>query len=725
MAADFVGSKECKSCHQGQFEDWQGSHHDMSMRHADSNSVLGDFNNVSFDFSGKTNKFFIRDSNYWVYIEGPDGKFHHYQIKYTFGFNPLQQYMVEFEDGRVQLIPFAWDSRSKQEGGQRWFYLYPEFTDNHDEFFWTNTGQNWNYMCADCHSTNVRKNYDLKSNTYSTQFSEVNVGCEACHGPASDHLAWTKASNAKIESYGFNRDLSKSVDKWVVQDDFNTLKPKNIDHSEQVLVCAQCHSRRTQLGGGDHVKAKAFGERYLLDLIDEEHYYADGQVYDEDFVYGSFLQSKMHDNGVVCSNCHNPHSAELTLPKETLCLQCHQTDKYAVKSHHQHQNNSTGSQCINCHMPETTYMQIDARRDHGWHTPRPDLARQLGTPDTCLTCHKGKDSDWSNKYLVKWYSQSTVREEKDFASSFTAATQGLRGAVSELSRISQTVTYSNIIRASALQRMSGSNDPNAIVAIARGAKSSDDNIKLGAIDGAVNLNAAERWRIISPLLNDPVLAVRTEAASTLASLWPSLTPQQQVLLNPALQEYMEVQTYNADRGFSHVNKAIVYSYQGKAEQAIVSYRQSIEIEPYFSPAYVNLAELFRQLQRDNEAVATLKLGMAKNPENGDIPFSLGLAYIRSKESAKAISYLKLAAELAVSNAHYYYVYGLSLEASNRAQAYKALYGAYNISRNPQHLYALCDMQVRYQAKEAEQCINELSRVAPADVVSALRLKWSK
>ena len=263
------------------------------------------------------------------------------------------------------------------------------------------------------------------------------------------------------------------------------------------LVCAQCHSRRTQISKNDHVKGNAFGERYLLDLISSTNYHPDGQVYNEDFVYGSFLQSKMYKNGVVCSDCHNPHTAELKLPIETLCLQCHQSDNYASTQHHKHPENSTGAQCVNCHMPETTYMEIDARRDHGFHIPTPNLAQKLGTPDTCLTCHEDKSSQWSSSKVNAWYPNSSVEAEKDFVAVFSAINlalneQQLQGVSSELSRIAQTISYAGIIRASALTKMASVSNTNTIIAIARAAKNPDENIRLGAIEGAQSMASVLR-----------------------------------------------------------------------------------------------------------------------------------------------------------------------------------------------------------------------------------------
>jgi len=718
-ADKYVGSKQCIDCHQEQYQAWQGSHHDMAMRHANSETVQGDFNNVSFESNAKVNRFYQKGAQYWVNIEGPDKQFHDYQIKYTFGFEPLQQYMVEFDDGRLQLIPFAWDTRSKDQGGQRWFNLYPEQTEKHQDFFWTNMGQNWNYMCADCHSTNVDKNFDVETNSYNTTYSEINVGCEACHGPASEHIGWTQSQDKSTSSVGFNRTITKAVTSWVAKPGKSTLMPDTKVESEQTLVCAQCHSRHVQISNQDHVEGKALGDRYLMSLINAQRYYPDGQVYDEDYVYGSFLQSKMNKNGVVCSDCHDPHTAKLKLPEKTVCLQCHQTETYANKTHHNHPEASNGAQCVNCHMPETTYMEIDKRRDHAWHIPRPDFANNIGTPDTCLNCHADKNSEWSEQVTQTWYSKKNSEEEQHFAPIFAAIDQGYTQAATALSHIAQNPANASIVRASALERMTNNVDQNALIAIARGAKNNDEHIRIGAIRGAEKMPDQERWRILAPLLSDSVLSVRSEAARVLVPLWNSLTAAQRKALSPALDEYLTIQEFNADRGFAHTNKANVMMHQGKFKEAEQAYLTSIRIEPYFANAYINLADLYRQQKKEIESIDVLIKGTEAIPDNGSLFFSIGLAFIREKQSDKASMYLQKATEVEPNNAHFYYVYGLSLEQNNSQKAQIAIRKAYEVGGNPQHLYALCEMQIRHNAFQAKQCVNEFSKVGPKDAVMAL------
>ncbi len=192
-AAGYVGGDACTSCHDKQHGAWKGSDHDLAMQVADDKSVLGNFDNAKITYAGTTSTFSRRDGKFYVNTDGPDGKLADYEIKYTFGVHPLQQYLIEFPGGRKQALGIAWDSRPKTQGGQRWFHLYPgQNIKAGDPLHWTGVQQNWNFQCAECHSTDLRKNFDAKAGTFDTRWSQINVSCEACHGPGSNHVAWAK-----------------------------------------------------------------------------------------------------------------------------------------------------------------------------------------------------------------------------------------------------------------------------------------------------------------------------------------------------------------------------------------------------------------------------------------------------------------------------------------------------------------------------------------------------
>ncbi|WP_334551922.1 multiheme c-type cytochrome [Vibrio scophthalmi] len=733
-AASFVGKEQCVDCHLEQTQAWQGSHHDMAMRHAKPDAVLGDFNDVTMMHNGKAHRFYQKGDEYWVTLEGPKGEMQDHQILYTFGFEPLQQYMVAFEDGRVQLIPYAWDSRPKSQGGQRWFHLYPD-TKPHDEFYWTNTGQNWNFMCADCHSTNLKKNYDAESNRYNTTWSEINVGCEACHGPGSEHVeqATQYANQPRSEwskhsaHLGFDRDLGQSVANWVYQEGHSTLQPEAIVPTAQVQTCAQCHSRRTQLNEtGDHVNGSFF-DKYRLSLITPELYHHDGQIYDEDYVYGSFLQSQMARKGVACSNCHDPHSATLKVAEEAVCAQCHLASDYTPEKHTFHAAGSQASKCTTCHMPETTYMQVDPRRDHSWHVPRADIAKHIGTPNVCTSCHTDQSAQWADEQVAAWFPESPYRNQQHFAVAFYADEIGHQGSADALAYSAQDASLAPIIRASALERMAGNQSQNTLISLARAVKHDNEMIRLGAIEGASGYEFGDQWKILSPLLSDPVLAVRTEAAAALVSGYLSMNAEQKAQLKPALEEYIEIQRFNADRGFGRVNLGNVHRQMGDSAQAERLYQQAIELEPYFENSYINLADLYRTQGDESKAREVLLSGLTAQPSSSIIPYSLGLSLLRSGDRAKANDYLAIAAKGAQTNAQYWYVYGLALEGSDVMAASQALNQAYQVGGNPQHLYAQCEVLARNRHSAAvdealKACLGTLAQVVPAEVVGQLRAR---
>ncbi len=388
----FVGAGICKECHQAEFKAWHGSDHDLAMQEANDQTVLGDFNNAKFKHDAVESTFFKRDGKFMVRTDGPDGKLTDYPITYTFGVKPLQQYLIAFPGGRYQALSIAWDSRPKVEGGQRWFHLYPkEKMDYTDQLHWTGRYQNWNMECAECHSTNLKKGYDAATDSYKTTFNEINVACESCHGPASQHVEWAKKAQPPYP--GDDKGLAVKLqsdwqEAWKFPDS-NALFAHRDQPANDALMntCWACHARRSTLVEGS-LPGLPLEDTHRPALLTQPTYYADGQQRDEDYTWGSFRQSKMFQNGVTCMDCHEPHSLKLRAEGNALCTRCHNAAKFDTEQHHFHKQDSLGAQCMNCHAPEQNYMVIDGRHDHSFRLPRPDLSLSLGSPNACTQCHQ-------------------------------------------------------------------------------------------------------------------------------------------------------------------------------------------------------------------------------------------------------------------------------------------------------------------------------------------------
>ncbi|MGH6623608.1 MAG: cytochrome c3 family protein, partial [Burkholderiaceae bacterium] len=439
--ASFVGSTACAACHSKETAAWQSSDHRLAMQHASADAVLGNFNDATFRHAGVESRFFKRDGRYFVRTDGPDGKLTDFEVKYTFGARPLQQYLIEFPDGRLQALSIAWDTRPASEGGQRWFHLYGnEKIDHRDELHWTRGQQNWNFMCADCHSVDLRKGYDAATNRFASTWKDLTVGCEACHGPGSTHVAWAAGKDASVAHKGLTVTLDQRRGvAWPIDPATGNARRSTDKKSDaEIEVCAQCHARRSQIAEGYHA-GKAFLDHYRPALLTPPLYYADGQQRDEVFTWGSFLQSKMYAKGVTCSDCHEPHSLKLRAEGNAVCAQCHLSTKYDAPSHTHHAAGTAGSRCVDCHMPSTNYMVVDGRRDHGMRVPRPDLTLSTGSPNACNSCHRENDARWADVALVKWLGRRPGGLQ-NYAEAFAALAKGSATANAELLAVARDLS---------------------------------------------------------------------------------------------------------------------------------------------------------------------------------------------------------------------------------------------------------------------------------------------
>ena len=681
----FVGVEACAGCHQQQYILWQGSHHDQSMQEANDKTVLGDFNDKEFTYFDVTSKFYIEDGKYKVLTDGPDGKLEEYEIKYTFGIYPLQQYLIEFPDGRLQALGVAWDTRPQSEGGQKWFHLYPdEEIKFGDPLHWTGINHNWNYMCAECHSTNLEKNYNHEIDNYETTWSEINVSCESCHGPGSNHAKWAETED---KDYNAEKGLlvtfddRKGVD-WTINTETGISernKPKN--SNTEIEVCARCHSRRSIIWE-DYEHSKPLMDTHLPALIEDGYYYPDGQILEEVYVHGSFLQSKMYEKGVTCTDCHNPHSLKLNKQGNEMCNTCHLSSKFDSLSHHHHKEGSQGAECVGCHMPDKNYMVIDPRHDHSIRIPRPDLSRKFGTPNACNNCHNDKDTQWASDIANEWYGDK-ILSYNNYADVFYSSRTGMPDSEKLLSELAVNGSAPNIVRATALRELGGYLSPQSIDAVDEGLNDPDPLVRAAAVDALEVVDIPKRVELLFNLLNDPVRGVRIKAARMLAPAKQLLVqPDKQQVLNKALNEYIQTQEINLDRPESNLNLGNIYTDMGEFDKAEASFKQAISLDPTYIQGYVNLADLYRIQARDDLGESLLENALKIDTNSAEVHHVLGLLLVRAKRLDEADYHLGEAAKLSQDNPRYSYVYSVLLNSTGRAnEAINVLEQA-----NKEHLY---------------------------------------
>lgn len=671
-AAIYVGQPVCGQCHQQAEQGWRGSHHDMAMQPPTDASVAGNFADARFTYAGVTSTFSRRDGKYVVRTDGPDGRLQDYPVKYTFGTAPLQQYLLELPDGRLQALSVAWDRRPKDQGGQRWFHLYPGQNITHrDPLHWTGANQNWNYMCAECHSTGVRKNYDAETGRFATAYAEVNVACEACHGPGSNHVAWARSERDGRKRDDATKGLAVILDDrrgvtWTIDARTgNAQRSPPGGTNREVEVCGRCHARRGQFSE-EPAHGRPLGDTHRVAFLEDRLYYPDGQIRDEVYEYGSFLQSKMFAHGVTCSDCHDPHRGELRAPAGQVCLSCHAAPKYTAATHHFHPPASRGADCLGCHMPTTTYMVVDPRHDHSFRVPRPDLSVTLGVPNACTKCHADRPAAWAARQVETWYGRAP-RGHQRHAEAFAASERGAPGAAGLLQKVARDANQSAIARASALARLGPTVAAGGALEVVRsGVKDPDPLVRRAAASALEGVELSVRVELLPPLLVDPVRAVRMEAARALAGApRERLTTTQRGTLDHALAEYVAAERFNADRPESHVNLAMLYAAQRRSAEAETALRTALRVDPRFAPAAVNLADLYRAEGREAEGEAVLREAIARDPGSAAAHHALGLLLVRRKRLPEAMPALATATRLAPESARYAYVYAVGLDGMGR------------------------------------------------------------
>jgi predicted CXXCH cytochrome family protein len=675
--ANFIGSATCAGCHQAEASLWSASQHKAAMQHATDKTVLGNFNDAGFEYHGLNSRFFRKDGRFLVETDGPDGKLAVFEVKYTFGIDPLQQYLVEFPDGRIQALAIAWDSRPQDKGGQRWFHLSPDEAIKHDDILhWTKLNQNWNFMCAECHSTGLRKNYDAKTDRFATTWAEISVGCETCHGQGSAHAAWARdqlrwwpfgkrenPSKGLLVRFDERRDVTWSIDPQT-KTVRRSVAPATL--RKEVETCGLCHARRAGFSE-DWVPGQWLSQTHAVEALARGTYHVDGQIRDaeEPYNYAPFKQSRMFDAGVTCSDCHEPHGSKLRVSGEGVCLQCHTSDKYADAKHRHHAGVDPPPTCISCHMQTRSYMVIDPRHDHAFRIPRPDLSVTLGTPNACNDCHGDKSAQWAASAIEDWFGPNR-KGMQTFGPAFHAARIDGADAVALLAVIAANRNVPAVARTTALGELAPYVSSANIGAARAGLADPDPMVRIGALDMLENLPAAQIWPLASPLLSDAVRGVRIRAAALLAAVpLASLPISDRARFDQAAHEFIAAQRANAERPEARTTLANFLAQRGLTADAEIEYKAALRLSPQYTSAAINLADLYRQLGRDADGEVALRTALAASPRDAALHHALGLVLTRLKQAEPALAEFGKAAELEPADARFAYIYAVALNSGGR------------------------------------------------------------
>lgn len=600
-APTYVGSEACIDCHQDEAKAWKGSHHDLAWTEPTAENTLGDFTGTEFTLDGITSRFTTEDGTFMIESDGPDGSMTRYPVAGVIGVEPLQQYALETEPGRLQSFDVPWDT---EKGA--WFHMYPDWgLTAADGLHWTGPYKTWNSRCAECHATDYQRNYNAQSRSYASTQAEIGVGCEACHGPGSDHVGWAQNPSD-------NSDKGLTVDYAT--------------GSGEVLIqqCAGCHSRREPFLGGSPEPGTPFHDAYRLSTLRSAIYHPDGQISDEVYVYGSFLQSRMYAKGVTCKNCHDVHSADLKADDNSICTQCHseagngdfpslKRANYDDPSHHFHDPDSEGAECKSCHMIERVYMGVDGRRDHSFRVPRPDLTVKTGSPNACSDCHSDRSPQWADRQVRKWFPNSDYRGPH-FAETFAVATDGRPETATALRDLAVYEELPGIVRATALEMLQGYASPQLADELAYLLRHDDPMIRTHAasIQTAAAPNVAVQR--LAPLLSDDRRAVRIAAARNMLNLpTQMLFPTDKRALQVAMQELQAALQTKLDFPETHMQLGGIALVTRNFPGALSAFSEAVRMDPQMVQAWSMVVRINAALNETEAAKAALQEALAANP----------------------------------------------------------------------------------------------------------------
>lgn len=677
---EFIGSKTCVACHKEQFTKWQGSHHDLAMQTANDSTVLGNFDNIKTTIDGVEYFFFKKNNGFFVKIKEIDDSVNEYKITYTFGVTPLQQYLVDFDKGKKQVLRVTWDTIKSV-----WYHQYKgDQIEPHDWLHWTRSAQNWNTMCAECHSTNLEKNYNIDTDSFHTTYSEINVACESCHGPGNKHVAWVRDS-----SLGKNSNILKGVNQ-----------------TEQLNLCASCHARRVKLT--PNLKpGENFENQYLIQNLSTNFYHGDGQIDEEDYVFGSFLQSKMYAEGVRCTDCHDSHSLKLKFEGNILCTQCHAQADYNTKSHHFHNENTEASLCINCHMTGKNYMGNDFRRDHSFRIPRPDQSIEYKTPNACNECHKDKSTQWAASTIKKWYGNE---RQPHFSDALLLSSKNTISASERelLNTFINNLDYPEIARATVIENLNFTSQEQYNT-ILQSLNDSSAIVRYNALLKFRALSPQDRASIALKHLNDSTRLVRIGAAQLVIGLDENALNVTDKLNYRIARNELETMLFsNADFSSGRMQLGDYYIQKNNNLEAIKHYKMALLKDSLFTPVYANLATAYTLIQdfenasatldqwivlepnlsrphylkallnfeinKNEDAVTELKTAIKLNPNDSRSMYNLATYYYQDKKNLNlAKSYIQMALKVEPTNQDYKYLLALIYhELGNKIASQKIL-----------------------------------------------------
>ena len=643
-AAVYVGSAACQRCHESAYETWRNTLHVQMTKPIAEARVEGDFRNASLNQRGQTSSMETRDGRYFISIARNNRPAEKLEVHYTLGARRFQGYLSKLPDGRIYVLPVFWHNEAKRWVDWKEITPVPDDPD-HD------LRQIWNVTCVNCHATNLAKNFNPSTNTYATTWTEMGIGCEACHGPGARHIdvvtAWQK------------NPASRPVQPTAAQ--LDVFSPNQATPRQVFDACGYCHGNKNNVffGFKPGDRYEDFALPFLIsqpipDNDPQGDFWPDGRPSRFNRPQALTLTGCFQKGEATCTSCHKMHGSPndhalklpveaegggLTRQSDRLCTQCHEVDA----AHTRHEVDSQGSRCVACHMSDVNWRLITRRRDHTFQPPVPEMTSRFGVPNACTTCHENKSPEWAASTMDRWYGNRERRQAiVRMAETFYRAGSGDASVLPEVARLAVDRSHGTLIRASAAEFAGQLISKSRVGADQRVGPRADTQVRpysaevvnalIGAAadrEPAVRITAVRALSfipiaptggdsrvasVIAAHLTDSSRLVRVSAAESLMTFGIThLDGARGQALARAQDEWAEsLRTFN-DVAADHTALGWLEAARGRSEEAAKELRVAIALDPRDARPHVYLGVLAARAGRYDEALQHFKAAKTIDP----------------------------------------------------------------------------------------------------------------
>lgn len=661
---DFTGSTSCIECHAKFYELWSTSFHGLAMQPITLSFIENKIkiNQEEIFMEDGYFKAIVQDTTLFIQERRADSTTY-YRVIWALGGKNVYYFLTDLDGGRLQTLPIAFNVKTgvwynNPESAIRHFPHMDEAAINDEALPWKHRQYTFNTSCYSCHVSQLSNNFDLKSNTYQTNWNEAGINCETCHGPASEHVKAARIAEKR----------------GVALTDMKLITTTNFTPEQHNASCAPCHAKMRPITPS-YLPGDRYFDNYDLITLENNDFYPDGRDLGENYTMtGWHMNTCAKKSEIHCVTCHTSsgryrYKSDDLISANKACTTCH-TDKEAnYEAHTHHAFGEKSIKCIDCHMPQTQFGHM-VRSDHSFRPPMPKASIEFSSPNACNICHTDRDAQWSQHHLLKWKKDNGYQEKTlDAARLLVDARTGKwENKMATLNAIS-TNKYGEVYTTSYLRLLTSLNDTVKKQAIYDALASEYPLVRSAAAEALNGFTDSETKKVLLKAAQDDIRLVRLASAIPLTQFDIShFQPEEQAIVDSVMNEYTKSLVARTDDWSAHYNLGNFYQNTRQIDNAIASFNNASKLAPEIIQPLVNSSYLLSVTGQTNEAKLKLEQALKAEPLNEAANYNYGLLMAELKQMDRAEKALRNVLKNNKTNASAAYNLAIIVSAYNLTEA---------------------------------------------------------